>query len=119
LRNLELNVGLEDGQREPAARGLAALDRALRRHYRERLGYSRAVYLLQRRIDAMGRRFERVLDRQSAEAERRWSAVRAGLRPAQRRTFDLLMAERRRLEREASRRKEAAARHRPPDGRSF
>lgn len=117
LVNLERNLLLERGQSAGVLARLKALDALLRRHHAERRRHRDKTFALHRRILALNAVFDKALARMAKAEEGAWSAVRRSLKPHQRRGFDKMMAERRRMERFWSDQRKEAMQGKPPTGK--
>ena len=117
LMNLERNLLLERRQTAGVKARLAALDVILKRHHAERRRHRDRTFILHKRLSALNAAFARALARMAREEERAWVGVRAALTPAQRRGFDKMMAERRRMERFWSQQRQEAMTGKPPTGK--
>lgn len=118
LQHLERNLGLGASQRAAVHRLLKSLDALLRRQVVERRRHRDKTLALYRVLARLNKAFAKTLKRQLRDAEAGRRALRGPLTPAQRRQFDLLMAERARFEREFIRSKVARDKSRPPSRRS-
>lgn len=99
LVNLERNLLLEKRQTAAVKARLAGLDALLKRHHLERRRHRDKTFALHRRIMALNAVFDKALARMAKAEEGAWGKVRGALKPHQRRGFDKMMAERRRMER--------------------
>lgn len=114
LMHLERNLGLSKEQAGPVTRGLKAVDRLLRAQAAERRAHRDKALVLHAKLMALNGRLEKILARQAKEEAAARRRLREVMTPQQRRHYDLLNAERRRVDREWAGRKEEAARGKPP-----
>lgn len=117
LVNLERNLLLEKRQSAAVKARLAALDALLKRHHAERKRHRDKTFALHRRIMALNAVFDRSLAKMARAEEGAWGAVRRALKPHQRRAFDKMMAERRRMERFWSDQRKDAMKGKAPTGK--
>lgn len=117
LVNLERNLLLEKPESAAAGRSLRALDAVLKRHHAARRAHRDKTYALHRRIMALNAVFDRALAKMAREESRAWDGVRAALKPHQRKGFDKMLAERRRMEKFWSDQRVEAKKGLPPTGK--
>lgn len=100
LEHLERNLALDDRQRRGALARLKGLNALLRLHAAGRLAHRRRMRAMQKKVEGLNRLFRRRLAVMDAKERAARRSIRAVLNPAQRKHYDLLLAERERLERE-------------------
>lgn len=114
LMHLERNLGLSREQAGPVTKGLEAIDRLLRSQASERRAHRDKALALHAKLMALNKRLEKMLARQAKEEAAARRRLRGVMTPRQRRHYDLLTAERRRVDKEWAGRKEESARGKPP-----
>lgn len=98
MRHLTRNLSLDETQRLRVFARLKRNNAELHRHAAARRAHRDRVRAIHKRLKVLNAALDRDLGRMGREAAAGWRRVRAILTPAQRKTFDTGMAERRRIE---------------------
>ena len=114
LEHFTRNLSLDERQRRLVRAQFEHNNAALARHAAERRAHRDKTLALHQRLKRLNAALDRRLKRMAREEAGGWRKVRGLLKPGQKKVFDMLMAERRRIETMWIEMCEAEAKGKPP-----